>query len=273
MAKKRKKGFALKIARLLWLLISLILSIFLKAIKSTYFLVKNLVRGIGKKAKEIRAKKARPKIPASPKKLSVLKSLEGKFSEFEKSLAKSDSTIGIVIGARGSGKTAAALRILENLHPSKKNLYSMGLRESDLPLWIKNVSEISKIKNNSFVLIDEGGILFSSRKSMSSANKILSDLLLIARHKNISVIFISQNSSNLDINILRQADYLILKKSSLLQKEFERKIIRKIYEEISKDFKKFKTKRASYIYSSKFRGFVSFPLSSFWSQKVSKAFR
>ena len=108
---------------------------------------------------------------------------------------------------------------------------------------------------------------------MSNANKLLSELILISRHKNLSILFISQNSSNLDVNILRQADFLVLKSSSLLQKDFERKIIQKIYDATEKDFEKFRDKKGlTYIYGNLFRGFVTNPLPSFWGEKISKGF-
>ncbi len=115
--------------------------------------------------------------------------------------------------------------------------------------------------------------MFSSRSSMSTANKLLSTLLLIARHKDLSVLFISQNSSNLEINAIRQADFLILKPSSLLQKDFERKTIKDIYEEAEAHFQEFKNHQGlAYIYSDKYKGFITNPLPTFWSQKTSKAF-
>ena len=108
---------------------------------------------------------------------------------------------------------------------------------------------------------------------MSKPNKLLSELILIARHKNLSIMFISQNSSNLEINILRQADYLLLKPSSLLQKDFERKKVKKVYEEVKDDFKKLNNyKGLTYIYSEDYRGFINNDLPSFWSQKISKSF-
>ncbi len=209
---------------------------------------------------------------AKVSKIKVLETIKGDYKVFLNNLMKSDSLIGIVIGARGSGKTATTLKIAEDLKTSKKKVFAMGF--SNLPNWIKIVEEIDDIKNDSLVVIDEGGILFSSRKSMSNSNKLLSDLLLIARHKNLTILFISQNSSNLDINTLRQADFLILKRSSLLQKSFERKIIAKTYEDYSDKFKAYKdNKGASLIYSDEFIGFIENGLPSFWSSSVSKGFR
>jgi len=216
------------------------------------------------------------------------KSIPSQYDDFEKvcvfsgdyekwidRLYKSESKIGIILGARGSGKTAFGIKFLENLYAKyKKKCFAIGFNESELPLWIKIISDISLIENNSFVLIDEGGILFNSRSSMSKANKILSQLIMISRHKNLGILFISQNSSNLEVNILRQADFLVLKPSSLLQKEFERKIIQKIYLESEKYFDEFKEKKGiTHIYSGDFRGFICNPLPSFWKENLGKSFK
>lgn len=207
-------------------------------------------------------------------KIEVVETLKGKYDSFWSKITTVDSLIGIVIGARGSGKSAISLSIAENLKGTKKRFYALGFPNSSLPNWLIVVDNIDAIENDAFVIVDEGGILFSSRESMSDANKLLSDLLFIARHKNLSILFVSQNSSNLEINTLRQADFLIFKKSSLLQKNFERKIVAKIYEEYSEGFEKYKkNKGIALLYSDDFIGFIENELPSFWSVNVSKSFR
>ena len=205
----------------------------------------------------------------------TIKGMTGNFQRFEDMLATKDSTIGIILGARGSGKSAFGLKLLENLHAvSGRKIFAMGFRTGELPKWIHTIDDIELIENNSYVLIDEGGILFNARKGFSDANQLLSKLLLIARHKDLSIMFISQNSSNLEINAIRQADYLVLKPSSLLQLDFERKKIKEIYVEAAEDFSRYKkTKGVTYIYSDTFKGFVSNPLPTFWTQNISKSFR
>ena len=205
----------------------------------------------------------------------VIKKNKGDYEKWEKKVNTSDSKIGIILGARGTGKTAFGLKFLENARAKyKKRCYAIGFDEKEMPDWITSVEKVEQLRNDSFVLIDEGGILFNSRKFMSSANKMLSDLVLISRHKNLSILFISQNSANLEINILRQADFLILKPSSLLQKDFERKIIQDVYKKAEEDFEKFKEiKGIAHIYSEDFNGFVTNSLPSFWKIKISKAFR
>lgn len=204
----------------------------------------------------------------------ILKNKKGKLEKFENFLYTNKSTIGIILGARGTGKSAIGMSLLENFAvKTDKNIYAMGFKQSSLPHWIKVVKEIDQINNNAVLLVDEGGIEFSSRDAMSNSNKLLSDILLIARHKDLSVMFITQNSSNLEINAIRQADYLILKPSSLLQKDFERKKIKNVYSEVDDDFEELKEDRGlTYFYSDKYCGFISNDLPSFWSEKVSKGY-
>ncbi|MGV8141542.1 MAG: hypothetical protein ACP5NW_03830 [Candidatus Woesearchaeota archaeon] len=205
---------------------------------------------------------------------TTIKSISGNFQRFENVLSNKDSTIGIILGARGSGKSAFGLKLLENLHVlNGRKIFAMGFRSGELPSWIRVIDDIEHIENNSYVLIDEGGILFNARQGFSDANKLLSQLLLIARHKDLSIMFISQNSANLEINAIRQADYLILKPSSLLQMDFERKKIKEIYSEVLEDFTRYsRTKGLTYVYSDAFKGFVSNPLPTFWTQNISKSF-
>lgn len=204
----------------------------------------------------------------------VLKSLNGNFNSFLNKLFTSNSTIGIILGARGTGKSAIGMALLEQFKSkTNKKIYALGFNADDLPNWINVVKSVDEIENGSVLLADESGIEFSSRESMSDKNKFLTNLLLIARHKDLSLLFISQNSSNIEINAIRQTDYMILKPSSLLQRDFERKKIKDIYEEVKKEFEDLKSNKGlAYIYSNDYRGFISNELPSFWSQKVSKAY-
>lgn len=266
MAKKKKGGFFKKFFLFVWFIL-----------KIPYFLIKGIVSGISYIVKKFKRKEkiVESKIIPKYEEFKILKKVKGNYDKWFEWILKSDSQIGIILGARGTGKTALGIKLLENIYSkNKKKCFAMGFSKKEMPDWITVVEDISEIGNDSFVLLDEGGITFSSRNSMSKANKVLSNLMLIARHKNISILFISQNSSNLDVNILRQADYLILKRSSLLQKEFERKIIQKIYTKVEKDFLKFKeNKGTTYIHSDKFLGFISNPLPSFWKEEISKSFK
>ncbi|MBT3721246.1 hypothetical protein HN789_07265 [archaeon] len=270
MSKKKSKSEDKKLKKSLIELIKFIVSLPYILVKSIFKLVKQLKQ----KKQNKKIEKTRSSIDSIYVPFQQILDFEGDYASWEQNLFDSESMIGIIIGARGKGKTALGIKLMENMYAkTKKKICAMGFKDKDLPSWINVIEEVNEVKNNSFVLIDEGGILFSSRDSMSKPNKVLSDLILIARHKNLSIIFISQNSSNLEINILRQADCLLLKPSSLLQKDFERKKIQKVYEEVKDEFEKLKKyKGLTYIYSEDYRGFVNNDLPSFWSQKISKSF-
>ena len=268
MGKKRKNNKG-------WRIIG---NILLFIIKIPYYIGKGIYIIIKKSNESVKRKEIEEKrgsVKAVYSEFEVIEENEGDYKKWSERLFKSDSKIGVILGARGSGKTAFGVKMLENAYAKyKKKCYAIGFHEDEMPSWINVVSDISKIGNDSFVLIDEGGVLYNARDFMSSANKILSELILIARHKNLSILFISQNSSNLEINILRQADFLALKSSSLLQKEFERKIVQKIYDKVEEQFKKFEGEPgATYIYADSFKGFIANPLPSFWGIKISKSFR
>ncbi|MBI2451455.1 hypothetical protein HYV50_00075 [Candidatus Pacearchaeota archaeon] len=253
---------------------------FICIISAPFYLVKGVIKGIvflfkklSQKEKEEKIEGRRKLMKANYNEFKILESDDGDLKKWEKNVA-GKSKIGLILGARGSGKTAFGLKLLENIYAKTgKKCYGLGFVAEEMPLWVEVIEDIGKIKNNSVVLIDEGGVLFSSRRAMTNANKILSDLILISRHKNLSIIFISQNSANLDVNIIREADFLALKPSSLLQKDFERKKIKELYEELEKKFSVYKDKKGiTYIYSDDFIGFVLNPLPSFWSDKIGKSF-
>lgn len=274
--RKPKKGFFWAV----WIALSAVATyfffFFVWLFRGLYNFFRFLFVKVFVRKKAVPAKTGSGELKPSPRisRISLVDGISGDFRSFLGYLKSSDSVIGIIIGARGSGKTAVALSLLENLKGSKKNFFAMGFSKEALPSWIKVVGSVSELDNDSFVVVDEGGVLFSSRESMSDANKVLSELLFVARHKNTSILFISQNSSSLEVNTLRQADFLVLKRSSLLQKSFERKIVADIYSEYDYKFREYRDVRGlSLVYSDKFVGFVENELPSFWSDKASKSFK
>ena len=274
MAKKKPGIFGLLWRGWVWLASGFLHIFYLLAL----FIIKAgalLLQHLASSAKKQRDKAAQPKSNASFSPLEPQKTLSGDAAVFEQRILSSKSTVGIALGARGSGKSALGMRILENASAKTgRKVFAMGFNPSALPSWIISIDEVSQIPNGAFVLVDEGGITFSSRSSMSSANKILSSLLLVARHKDVSAIFISQNSANLEVNAIRQADYLLLRKPSLLQKDFERKIIGKIYDGMKGEFERLPQhgRHSTCVYSDEFRGFLANELPSFWSDRASKGF-
>ncbi|MBW2976760.1 zonular occludens toxin domain-containing protein [Candidatus Woesearchaeota archaeon] len=223
----------------------------------------DVFRNIGvKKDKE-------PYVPFEPAKTD-----KGSYDEFFDKLRKS-SLILLIIGKRGSGKTSLGMKFLEFFHKEAgRKCYTLGYESTRLPWWLKKVDSIEKIPNNAIALFDEGAIFFSARESMKSINKELSKIMAVARHKNLTLVLITQNSAMIDLNVLRLADTLLLKEPSLLQSNFERKVLKDIYEKIRPVFAGVKEKKAYfYVWDDDFQGMVKYSLPYFWSEKVSKSFR
>ncbi|MFH0970993.1 MAG: hypothetical protein V1835_00345 [Candidatus Micrarchaeota archaeon] len=267
--KKNSEGKWYKMARIIgWP--------FRKAFGAMVWALGKIINKLAQKGAEKAEDMKRPRMQAKYSDFDVLESSTGDFKQFENYLLNSKSTVGIILGARGTGKSALGMRILENVHAKRgRKVAALGFLKESLPSWIKVVDKTELIENNSFVLVDEGGIVFSARQAMSDANKILSELLLISRHKDLSILFISQNSANLDVNAIRQADYLLLRKSSLLQKDFERKKIKEVYEGAKGLFEKYgkEKQKITYVYSDDFRGMIANALPSFWTEAAGKAFK
>lgn len=219
--------------------------------------------------------KKKPKIPVRLDDFfSVESTKEGESSAFLKKLAHK-SLILLIIGKRGSGKTALGMSVLDFFHKkTRKKCCILGFEKIKLPSWIKKVDDINKAPLDSAILIDEGGIVLSSRDSMKDRNKEIGKLMAIARHKNLSLIFISQNSAMIEVNVLRLADTLMLKEPSLLQSKFERKALKDIYESLHLSFKE-KEQKAAYffVWDDDYQGMMRFPLPEFWTDAVSRSYR
>jgi energy-coupling factor transporter ATP-binding protein EcfA2 len=216
--------------------------------------------------------KKKPVIPFVS--FEIIKKKKGDYEEFYKKLVRS-SLIMLIIGKRGSGKTAFGMKLAEVFHhASKRKVYTLGYEEAKLPYWMKKVRAVEDIPNNSLTLLDEGAIFFFSRESMKNPNKALSKLMAIARHKNLTLILITQSSALIDLNVLRLADTLFLKEPSLLQAKFERKAIKDMYEKVADVFKEHDNKKSLvYVWDDDFEGLLKFNLPEFWNEGISTSFK
>ncbi len=210
-------------------------------------------------------------VKEKPIDFGIHKEVSGNFNDFKNRL-KNSSLIILITGKRGSGKTALGFKFLENLTGKRKAYY---LGKGKFPRFIKKVSDIKDVKNDSILLVDEAAIVFSSRSSMKKSNKILGELMSIARHKNLSLIIITQNSAMIDLNVLRLSDTIVFKEPSLLQARFERKAIVDLFKRAEAQFKKIDSKERKkhfYVLDDEFEGMLISGLPVFWSDKISKSF-
>lgn len=211
-------------------------------------------------------------MPANYDEFRLENKIMGDYSFLENRLHK-ESIIALIFGKRGSGKSALGFKLLENIHnKSNRQCYVLGVNQDVMPKWISPIEDIEAVPDNSVVLVDEGAIAFNSRESMKLSNKGIGKLMAIARHKDLTILFITQNTGMIDKNVLKLVDTLLIKQGSLLQQEMERGEVKKFYEKADKALKDLEGDKRKYVYlmDSDFEGVVSCPLPSFWSDGLSK---
>ena len=91
----------------------------LHLIKSPYYIGKgvyNLSKKTSNQIEKRKLKKINSKIEPKYDEFKVLHVMQGDYDKWLNKITKSDSKIGIILGARGSGKTAFGIKFLENVH-------------------------------------------------------------------------------------------------------------------------------------------------------------
>ncbi len=183
------------------------------------------------------------------------------------------------MGARGSGKSALGYKILEYLRCAA-DPYVVALPQKArrlLPEWIGSVPSIEDIPQNTIVLIDESYTLFHARTSSFERARTLCNMINLSRQRGITLIFISQESRQVDKNIVSSADIIIFKNPGILQLEFERKELRRIAEKAGKMFAAINDRdknKWAYVHAprSNFIGMMENSIPSFWTPGLSKAY-
>lgn len=146
----------------------------------------------------------------------------------------------IIIGSRGEGKTSLGFYLLELHNQDKRKVFVYKHPKPKLlPKWISNITKLEHLPENSVVLIDESSQDFDQYSYAKRTNIYLRDLLMKARHKKQSYIFISLTTNFINLNFLHMINAWFFKQPTLFQREEERKIVRqtyaKIQEELGKD--------------------------------------
>lgn len=191
------------------------------------------------------------------------------------------SKIVIIVGARGSGKTCLSMFLVDELHKRELawRIYFVGedLDKHLFPNWIKVVNDINQVPNSAIAIVDEASVKFSARRSMDEGNILLTSLIATARHNDLTILFITQHLSLIDINVfrmrdmiffLRSADYTIGERGGRTRSEdkFFRKIRNMM---IARDIGECLFEQPS---KRRFINF-KFELPDFWNDEISKIFK
>jgi len=187
-------------------------------------------------------------------------------------------SIVIILGKRGSGKSALGYKLLEYLRYTATP-YVVALPSEArklLPDWIGMAARLEDIPPKAVVLVDEANISYHARSSMAAKAKAMSQLVNLSRQREQTLVFVSQEARQLDKNIASSANVIILKDLGILQVEFDRREFNKIATEARQAFSTITgdKRKWGYVYSpdNNFMGLVESSLPTFWSEKLSHIF-
>lgn len=138
---------------------------------------------------------------------------EEKVKQILKEIREEKSKIIFIIGGRGSGKTALAFYLAEQLR-YEVPVFSCGLSTKALPKWCKYVEESKDASAGGLILFDETAITFSARDFQKEANKFIGKQIATARHNNQTMLFLCQSARMVDVNIRRLKDIILWKRQS-----------------------------------------------------------
>jgi len=185
----------------------------------------------------------------------------------------------LILGKRGSGKSAFALKLGEYLFAVHEvPVWLVGIPEEvavHLPKWVSIAQDIDQVDLGAFIIVDESGLQYMAMRYQSDANTVMRRLLMIARHRKQSVVFICQVASDVDKAVVRQADCIVFKQPTLMQPKNDRPEVRdiagralKIFEALPRD----ERLRTAYVHDGDFVGVLQCDLPDYWREELSFAF-
>jgi len=194
----------------------------------------------------------------------------------------SDGVI-VITGHRGEGKSALAWWLAETMKAkTKKKIAALGIptdARDAMPkriTHIDTVEEVSALKPH-IVVVDEASIVANARTAMKQSNQMWLQLIAVCRHKGHLLIFINQHNRQLDVQILMDADYVLMKRPTLLHLKFCRPEFREELQQAYDLFNELRpamVKKRVYVvdYHNGTKKMLRAEMPKWWNDKVSKAY-
>lgn len=189
-----------------------------------------------------------------------------------------DPSVVVILGCRGSGKSALGHRLLE-LSRYRSLPFVLGIPPQALkylPEWLGVVNSPDEAPEGSTLLVDEAYIRYNARDSQKQMSRDMSRILNLSRQRNQTLIFISQQARTIDKNIASTYDVLIIKDPEPGQAKFERREIRDIVELATEKFNNIQKDKPkwSLVHSPtcNFSDMLTSELPSYWNERLSRMY-
>ena len=199
-------------------------------------------------------------------------------------------TQGVIVinGHRGEGKSALGWWLAQKMQQkTNKKVAAMGMPTEAQKVFpkrgfgrggiqfVNDLETISRLKP-SIIICDEAAFLAGARRAMSKTNQDWLKLINICRHKDHLLIFIHQQSRQLDVQIMMDADLVLMKRPTQLHLRGARAELAPEIKEAYDLFASMRgnTKKKVYVvdYHYGAKAMLSASMPTWWTDKVSKAY-
>jgi energy-coupling factor transporter ATP-binding protein EcfA2 len=194
----------------------------------------------------------------------------------------------VINGHRGEGKSALGWWLAQKMQQkTKKKVAAMGMPAEAQKVFpkrgfgrggihfVNDLETISRLKP-SIIICDEAAFLANARAAMSKTNQDWLKLINVCRHKDHLLIFIHQQSRQLDVQIMMDADLVMMKRPTQLHLRGARAELAPEIEEAYDLFADMKgnTKKKVYVVDYHYGAKAMLPagMPTWWNDKVSKAY-
>ena len=183
----------------------------------------------------------------------------------------------LILGDVGEGKTVTACSIIDEFHQDRKSLkvYMIDRKEvvNLYPNWFRYADpKKPRLSQNSIIFLDDAHLHHYARDWFGGKSKRIDWIARERRQSGNTIIYTTQQSRVLDINLISMASCLVFKRPSKLQLNVERKEIKKMYETADAALKEedYKINKA-YVVSQNYEGIVTVKKPTWFTDKMSKA--
>lgn len=189
-------------------------------------------------------------------------------------------SVAVITGKRGSGKSSLAFRMAEAMHRHEGVLpVTVGMpdhvREAIPGDWV-HVEQIDDAPSDSVLVVDEAYTQFHATEWQDKNAIEMNKLVNLSRHCGRTILFVSQETRQLNKGGISQTDALLMKKPAPLQIEFERRGVKKLMESARDSYDKLPNDIAhqeyTYVYTDDDVGLIQTDEADFYDDDLSKSY-